>query len=80
MSGLYRFIHAEKANYPVVLLCRVLKVARPSYYAWCDGEAARRAREDADDALGHEITVLHIASRRTYGVPRIHAGLRRLGR
>ncbi|MFF0220015.1 IS3 family transposase [Streptomyces vinaceus] len=80
MSGLYRFIHAEKANYPVVLLCRVLKVARSSYYAWCGGEAARRARQAADDALGHEITVLHIASRRTYGVPRIHAELRRLGR
>ncbi|WP_171133995.1 IS3 family transposase [Streptomyces sp. Z423-1] len=79
MSELYRFIHTEKANYPVVLLCRVLKVARSSYYAWCDGEAARRAREAANDALGHEITVLHIASRHTYGVPRIHAELRRLG-
>ncbi|MFJ6637050.1 IS3 family transposase [Streptomyces sp. NPDC091376] len=80
MSELYRFIHAEKANYAVVLLCRVLKVARSSYYAWCDGEAVRRAREAADDTLGHEITVLHIASRHTYGVPRLHAELRRLGR
>ncbi|MFD3788395.1 IS3 family transposase [Streptomyces cyaneofuscatus] len=79
MSELYRFIHAEKANYPVVLLCRVLKVARSSSYAWCEGEAARRARRTADDALAHEITVLHIASRHTYGVPRIHAELRRLG-
>ncbi|MFE5549964.1 IS3 family transposase [Streptomyces sp. NPDC056534] len=48
--------------------------------AWCEGEAARRARRDADDALGHEITVLHVASRKTYGVPRIHAELRRPGR
>ncbi|MFJ8098043.1 IS3 family transposase [Streptomyces griseofuscus] len=80
MSELYRFIHAEKANYPVTLLCRVLHVARSSYYAWRDGEAARRARQAADDALAHEITVLHVASHRTYGVPRIHAGLRRLGR
>ncbi|MFG2682507.1 IS3 family transposase [Streptomyces sp. NPDC048392] len=80
MSELYRFIHAEKANYPIVLLCRVLKVARSSYYAWCEGEATRRARKAADDVLAHEITVLHIASRRTYGVPRIHAELRRLGR
>ncbi|WP_408908923.1 IS3 family transposase [Streptomyces albidoflavus] len=31
------------------------------------------------DALAHEIIMLHIASRRTYGVPRIHAELRRLG-
>ncbi|MGW6795675.1 hypothetical protein [Streptomyces chartreusis] len=42
MSELYRLIHAEKATYPIVLLCRVLKVARSSYYAWCEGEAARR--------------------------------------
>lgn len=34
----------------------------------------------ADDALAHEITVLHIASRCTYGVPRIHAELRGLDR
>jgi hypothetical protein len=80
VSELCRFIHAEKANYPIVLLCRVLHVARSSYYAWREGEAARRARQSADDALAHEITVLHLASRRTYGVPRIHAELRRLGR
>ncbi|MER6417028.1 IS3 family transposase, partial [Streptomyces humidus] len=80
MSELYRFIHAEKANYPIVLLCRVLHVARSSYYAWRESEAARRARQAADDWLAHEITVLHLASRKTYGVPRIHAELRRLGR
>ncbi|MFF4283673.1 IS3 family transposase [Streptomyces kronopolitis] len=80
MSELYRFIHAEKACFPVTLLCRAVKIARSSYYAWCEGEAARQARRAADDALAHEITVLHIASRKTYGVPRIHAELRRLGR
>ncbi|WLQ31929.1 IS3 family transposase [Streptomyces castrisilvae] len=70
----------EKANYPIVLLCRVLHAARSSsYYAWREGEAARQARRAADDALAHEITVLHTASRRAYGVPRIHAELRRLG-
>lgn len=41
MSELYRLIHAEKATYPIVLLCRVLKVARSSYYAWREGESAR---------------------------------------
>ncbi|MFE7616836.1 IS3 family transposase [Streptomyces sp. NPDC057496] len=79
---LYRLIHAEKANYPVVLLCRVLHVTRSSCYAWREGEgeAACRERRAADDALAHEITVLHITSRRTHGVPRIHAELRRPGR
>ncbi|MGW6674339.1 IS3 family transposase [Streptomyces vinaceus] len=80
MSVLCRFIHAEKAHYPVTLLCRAMKIARSSCYAWCEGEAARQARQEADDALAHEITVLHTASRKTYGVPRIHAELRRLGR
>jgi len=80
VSELYRSIHAEKAACPIVLLCRVLKVSRSSYSAWRGGEAARRARLAADDTLAHEITVVHIASRHTYGVPRIHAELRRLGR
>ena len=31
----YRFIQAEKAKYPVGVLCRVLAVARSGYYAWC---------------------------------------------
>lgn len=76
------FIHAGKVDHPIVRLWRVLHVARPSsyHYAWRDGEAARRARQTAEDALAHEITVLHVASRRTYGVPRTHAELRRSGR
>lgn len=80
MSAVYAFIEAEKTTHTVALLCRLLKVARSSFYAWRSGERARRARQAADDALAHEITVLHVASRHTYGVPRIHAGLRRLGR
>ncbi|MFC8012681.1 IS3 family transposase [Streptomyces cinereoruber] len=80
MSALYRFIHAEKANQPVTLLCRAVKIARSSYYSWREGEASRQARRAADEALAHEIAVLHIASRKTYGVPRIHAELQHLGR
>jgi putative transposase len=33
VSELYRSIHAEQAACPIVLLCRVLKVSRSSYYA-----------------------------------------------
>ncbi len=30
----YRFIHAERARYPIAVLCRVLRIARSAYYAW----------------------------------------------
>ncbi|MDP9371837.1 MAG: IS3 family transposase, partial [Chloroflexota bacterium] len=73
----YRFIRAERANYPVVILCRVLGVARSAYYAW-----ARRgvsARATADEVLATQIAVVHARSRRTYGAPRVHAELRAQG-
>jgi len=73
----YRLIHAERATYPVVLLCRVLGVARSGYYAW-----ARRgvsARATADEALTAQITQVSMGSRRTYGAPRVHAALRAEG-
>ncbi|MGW7825078.1 IS3 family transposase [Streptomyces puniciscabiei] len=79
MSEVYTFIEAEKATHNVALLCRLLKVARSSFYGWLAGKKSLRAKRAADDALAHEITVLHVASRGAYGVPRFHAALRRLG-
>ncbi|THA55672.1 IS3 family transposase [Streptomyces sp. A0958] len=80
VSAICRFIHAEKANYTIVLLCRAMKTARSTYYAWAAGLEARKARRRADEELAQEITVIHIASKGTYGVPRVNAELRRLGR
>ncbi|MFJ7962476.1 IS3 family transposase [Streptomyces sp. NPDC096324] len=79
MSTICRFIHAEKANYPVTLLCKAMKTARSTYYAWVAGAEAREARRRADTVLAHEITVIHLASRQNYGVPRVAAELRRQG-
>ncbi|MGY0063382.1 IS3 family transposase [Streptomyces sp. LZ34] len=79
MNEVYRFIAAEKATYPVALLCRVLGVVRSSFYAWLEAEEAREERVRADEALAHEIMVIHLASKGAYGVPRVHAALRRLG-
>ena len=73
----YRFIQAEKAAYPVTILCGVLHIARSGYYAW-----ARRgvsARATADKALSDQITLIHERSRHTYGAPRVHAALRASG-
>jgi putative transposase len=73
----YRFIHAERATYPVTVLCRVLRVARSAYYAWARRGVSARAR--ADEALAAQIVAAHERSRRTYGAPRIHAELRASG-
>ncbi len=73
----YRFIHAERATYPVALLCRVLRVSRAGYYAWAGRGASARAQ--ADEELHRQIKEAHEHSRGTYGVPRVHAALRAAG-
>ena len=80
MNETYAFTEAEKTTHGVAFLCRPLKVARSSFCAWLAAATNRAARKAADEALAHEITVIHVASRHTYGVPRIHAELRRPGR
>jgi transposase InsO family protein len=70
----YRSRAAEKAHYPVSLLCRALGVSRASCYAWHDRGPS--ARERADQQLIRQISKIHRASRGTYGDPRVHAELR----
>jgi len=74
---LFRLIDAEKANYPISLLCQVLKVSRSGYYDWKDRPLSKRARENA--ALTERIRQTHHRSRQIYGYPRVHAELRALG-
>jgi len=74
---LFKFIDAEKANYPISLLCRILKVSRSGYYDWKDRSPSKRNRENA--ALTEKIREIHNRSRRIYGYPRVHAELRALG-
>jgi transposase InsO family protein len=73
----YRFIQREKAAYPIVVLCRVLRVARSAYYAWARRGISARAQGDAD--LLVQIEDAYVRSRRTYGAPRLHATLRAAG-
>ena len=53
--------------------CRLLGVSASGYYAWRDRPPS--ARSQADAALLARIKTIHAASRKTYGVPRIHAEL-----
>jgi transposase InsO family protein len=79
------FIDAEKATegnpdgYSVVLLCRVLKVPRATYYSWLASRPAVAERQRAEDELAEEIREIHGKSRGAYGAPRVHAALRRKG-
>jgi len=73
----FRFVAAEKANYPVSLLCRMLGVSRSGFNAW-----ERRPPSDRDLAdawLAERIREIHRESRQTYGARRIHAALRHRG-
>ncbi|MCU1281317.1 MAG: Mobile element protein [bacterium] len=73
----FRCIEAEKANYPVGMMCRVLKVSRSGFYAWRQRPESRRRIRDR--ALTVRIRAVHAQSRRTYGSPRITAELRDAG-
>ena len=73
----FGFIDAEKADYPVSLLCRVLDVSRSGYYAWRERPPSSRSVEDW--ALAAKIRQVHERSRRTYGYPRVHAELNASG-
>jgi len=70
----FRLIAAERANYPVGLLCGVLGVSRSGFYAWERRPPSDRALADA--WLTAKIGEIHRAHRRVYGAPRIHADLR----
>jgi putative transposase len=74
----FELIDAEKAHYPLAVLCSALNVSRSGYYAWKGRPASARAK--ADEQLGVEIVAIHRRSRGTYGSPRVHAGLRAKGR
>ncbi len=69
-------IEAEKDNFPIALMCRVLGVSRSGLYAW-RRRPRRNARELCNAVLLHRIRRIHKASRGTYGSPRVHRQLRR---
>jgi len=70
-------IEVEKANYPVLWMCSMLKVARSSFYAW-------RSRAETPTGLrrrrlGERVASMFEASRGTYGCRRVAAALNRQG-
>ena len=57
----FRFVAAEKANYPVPLLCRMLGVSRSGFHAWQARPPSERALAEA--SLSVRIGEIHRRSR-----------------
>ena len=70
----YKFIEKYKNLWPIVLICKVLRVSKSGFYAW-----RRRPKNTKNDKLLDEIKKAFQASRRTYGVPRIYKVLKAKG-
>jgi transposase InsO family protein len=73
----FRFIAAEKAQYPVAWLCRCLQVSRSGFYDWARRGPSQHARDDA--RLLAQLRLAHADSRQTYGRPRLCRALRDRG-
>lgn len=66
-----------KDAYPITLLCETLEVSRSGYHAWVSGRNQRRAR--ADEALRPKLRAAFVATRQSYGYPRLTVELRAQG-
>lgn len=73
----FAFVLAEKASYPIAMLCRVLEVSRSGFHAWRGRPPAPRHRSDAQ--LAARVVAVYTRSRKTYGSPRVHAELKARG-
>jgi len=72
--SVFRFIAAEKTNYPISLMCRTLEVSRSGFHAWESRPVSDRAR--VDEVLTGQIREMHVRSRDSYGARRIFLDLR----
>jgi len=80
-------VKAHQAEFPVRTMCRVLGVSPSGYYEWRERPPSARAVRDAE--ILERIEHHHVASRCSYGSPRIlddladegiHVGRKRVAR
>jgi putative transposase len=67
----------HRHEYPVRISCRALEVSPSGFYRWLNAAPSRREAENAE--LLRDIEKVHLASRKTYGSPRVHAQLCGMG-
>lgn len=71
----FAFIEAEKAQFPIAVMCRVFGVTRQGYHAFAKRPPSARALQEAE--LRERIRAVHEASSGRYGSPRVQQTLRR---
>ena len=70
-------IAAERATYPVALMCRCLEVSCSGFYAWLKAPLSERSLRD--NGLTARIREIHRKTHETYGSPRVHQELKAQG-
>lgn len=73
----YQFIQQHQHDYPVRVMCCVLRVSPSGYYRWRQRPQSQRAQQNQH--LLSEIERVHQQSRQTYGSPKIQQALRQRG-
>lgn len=71
------FIKEHRKDYPIGIMCRLLSVSRSGYHLWIKRKLS--AREFENRRLLEVIVFHYKKSKRTYGLPRILAAIRRQG-
>ncbi|WP_344302472.1 IS3 family transposase, partial [Paractinoplanes deccanensis] len=75
----FQFVADHQQRYGVKRLCRILNIARSSFYYWKATAADRAARDAADADLAARIRLVHARHDGTYGAPRVTAELHESG-
>jgi len=70
----YRCIYRRRSQYPVTMMCRVLRVSWSGYYAWRVRPESDRAKRDRE--LARVIRRVHADTKQVYGRPRVTAELK----
>lgn len=73
----YRFIKAERANFPVSVMCDVLEVSRSGFYRWNSAPISPFSQRQA--VFDARVREVHSESRSRYGSRRVQKQLEALG-
>jgi putative transposase len=76
----FQFIAHHQTEFPVGMMCRLLEVARSSFYAYCQRTTKESSkRKEGNNILLEKIKVIFEQSKRRYGSPRVHRKLQQQG-